>query len=374
MRIAVVNSGSSTIKAALFDVAAGAVEEVGRIARDLDQSQPLGEFCKAVLSEVCGAAPVDVIAHRVVHGGPLTAAAEITQGVEAAIRDAIPLAPLHNPEALECIDVARGMFPGRPMVAVFDTGFHASMPPEARTFALPSAITERFGLVRYGYHGLAHESLTQQLAVATGVPINATAAVTLQLGSGCSAAAVRDGRSIETSMGFSTLDGLVMAKRPGSLDAGAVLALIRSGMTADEAGDLLSKQSGLLGVGGDSDVRELFRREAAGDQPATLALALFVHRIVATAGAYFTLLDGQGALVFGGGIGTHSVEVRARVAAGLRAWQIAIEPVRNAEGTPGLISAAGSRSVYVFETDEERVAAVEAFTYLTDRRYVHDQT
>lgn len=372
MKIAVVNSGSATIKVAIFDVAAGVVNEVARTARDLGPSQPLGDVCKAVLAEVCRGRPVDAIAHRVVHGGNLTAPSEITPGVESVIRDAIRLAPMHNREALECIAAARELFPGRRMVAVFDTGFHANMPAEARAFALPADLTARLGLLRYGYHGLAHESLTDQLAAATGAPLDASAAVTLQLGSGCSAAAVRDGRSIETSMGFSTLDGLVMAKRPGSVDAGAVLALIRSGMKADEVEELFSNFSGLLGVGGDGDIRELLRREAAGDEPAALALALFVHRTVATVGAYFTLLDGQGALVFGGGIGTHSPVIRERIATGLRAWQIALDPKCNADGRRGLISTSGSRPVYVFETDEERVAAAHAFARLTTRSDAHE--
>ncbi|HXU22514.1 MAG TPA: hypothetical protein VN697_00660 [Tepidiformaceae bacterium] len=372
MRIAVVNSGSATIKAALFEVSTAGLDECARTDRDIAASERLGEACKAVLSEVAGTGTVDAIAHRVVHGGKLTQPSEITPAVEAAIRDAVRLAPLHNPEALECIAAARKEFPGRPMVAIFDTGFHADMPLEARSFALPAAINERFGLVRYGYHGLAHESLARQLAAATGVPITALAAVTLQLGSGCSAAAVQDGRSIETSMGFSTFDGLVMARRPGSLDPGAVLALTRGGLGADELQELFSRQSGLFGVGGDGDVRELLRREAAGEAAPAAALGLFVHRIVATVGAYFTLLGGQGALVFGGGIGTHSAAIRERVALGLRAWEIALDRERNDAGRPGLISRSGSRPVYVFETDEERVAASAAFNCLNDRRGVHD--
>ncbi|MGH2631888.1 MAG: acetate/propionate family kinase [Tepidiformaceae bacterium] len=372
MRIAVVNSGSATIKAALLDVGPGGTEELARAARDLAPRQPLSAVCEALLSEVCGQQRVDAVAHRVVHGGKLSACSEITPAVEAAIRDAIHLAPLHNPEALACIAAARELFPGRPMVAVFDTAFHANMPAEARSFALPPDVVSRLGLVRYGYHGLAHESLTQQLSAATGVPIEATAGVTLQLGSGCSAAAIRDGQSIETSMGFSTFDGLVMARRPGSVDPGVVLELIQTGMTVDEVRALFSERSGLLGVGGDGDIRALLRREAAGDEPATLALGLFVHRIVATVGAYFTFLGGHGALVFGGGIGTHSAVIRERVAKRLHAWQIALDPTRNAEPQPGMISVAGSRPVYVFETNEERVAATEAYVCLTGWRDTHD--
>ncbi|HEY5656207.1 MAG TPA: acetate kinase, partial [Myxococcota bacterium] len=190
-------------------------------------------------------------------------------------------------------------------------------------------------------------------------------AVTLQLGAGCSACAVAAGRSIETSMGFSPLEGLPMATRSGDVDPSVVLELLEQGRSADEVRELLTRQSGFAGLAGEADLRRVLAAEAAGSEPARVAVALFVRRSVATVGAYLTLLGGRGALVFGGGIGTHSADIRRRMAAGLAAWDVALDPQRNdTPGIRGRISAPSARPVYVFETDEERLIARSTYALL----------
>jgi len=286
--------------------------------------------------------------------------ARIDAAVERAIDSLGCLAPLHNPLALEGFRVARERFPGRPMVAVFDTAFHANRPSESLRYPLPWEVCDSLDLFRYGFHGIAHASLAEALASAEGVHDGGVTAVTLQLGAGCSACAVEQGRSIETSMGFSPLGGLPMATRSGDLDPGVVLGLLRQGYGVEELEDLLTRGSGLRGMTGASDMRDVLRAEEAGDERAAVAVALFARRVVALVGAYFTLLEGHGALVFGGGIGTHSAEIRARVAAGLRAWNVDLDPDRNSSGAPGRISRDGTRPVYALETDEERLIARSA--------------
>jgi acetate kinase len=253
------------------------------------------------------------------------------------------------------------------MVAVFDTAFHAGRAPESMRYALPWELSDRLGLLRYGFHGIAHASLVESLAEACGCAMEAVTAVTLQLGAGCSACAVARGRSVETSMGFSPLEGLVMASRAGNVDATVVLELQRQGSTPEEVRDLLTRRSGLRGLAGDEDLRRVLAAGADGDERARVAVALFVRRIVATVGAYWTLLDGDGALVFGGGIGTGSAEIRRRVCDGLGAWGVALDAERNAGGA-GRISPAGSRPVFVFETDEEQLLARSASRVLGSER------
>jgi acetate kinase len=243
------------------------------------------------------------------------------------------------------------------MVAVFDTAFHQQRPEPSRRYALPDDLSRQFELWRYGFHGTAHASLVDGVAALEGSTPSDVTAVVLQLGRGCSACAVERGVSIETSMGFTPLEGLMMGTRSGDVDPGLVLYLLRRGRTPNEVEELLERRSGLAGVGGSADMRELLAAEAGGDPRATLAVALFVRRIVMTAGAYLTLLDGNGAIVFGGGIGENAPEIRARVATGLAAWDVHLDPARNAAGAPGRVSADGARPTYVIRTDEELVIA-----------------
>jgi acetate kinase len=352
--------GAETVKAALVDVDDCAV---GVLVHHVEPRASSGGCREAVLRALRVVAPdpasVEAIGHRVVHCGPFRESVVIDDRTEAALARFSQFAPRHNLAALEGIATTGEIFPQRPIVAVFDTAFHAHRPPESMRYALPAEVVERYGLVRYGFHGLAHASLVRALAEAAALDSGQVTAVTLQLGAGCSACAVERGRSIETSMGFTPLEGLVMTTRCGDVDPGVVLHLIDQGYGPREAWSLLGERSGLLALGGSASVRELLEREKAGDQQAGLALRIFVRRIAMTVGAYLTLLGGQGTIVFGGGIGTNSAPIRARVAAALHAWSVRLDAARNEAGKPGEISAPGSRPVWVFSTDEERQIAEE---------------
>jgi acetate kinase len=367
MRIAVVNAGSATVKAALAEVDDDGARVLERARCTLSAEQKLSGAFEVALAETGAlAGAVDGIAHRVVHGGrEFTEPVRIDSRVEHAIEKLGALAPLHNPPALEGIRIARQLLPGKPMVAVFDTAFHAGRAPESMRYALPWELADSLDLLRYGFHGIAHASLVESLAEAQDCSAEAVAAVTLQLGAGCSACAVANGRSVETTMGFSPLEGLVMATRAGDVDATVVLELQRHGRDLEEVRDLLTRRSGLLGLAGAQDLRHVLAAEAEGDERARVAVDLFVRRIVASVGAYWTLLGGEGALVFGGGIGTHSAEIRRRVAQKLGAWNVRLDPDRNAGSPIGRISADASRPVFVFETDEERLLARSAYAVLT---------
>jgi len=368
MRIAVVNAGSGTVKAALAEVDPGGARVLERTRRSLAKDEDLSTAFEAALAETGAlAGPVDGVAHRVVHGGrEFTEPVRIDSRIEREIEKLGALAPLHNPPALEGIRSARRLFPGKPMVAVFDTAFHAGRTPESMRYALPWELADSLDLLRYGFHGVAHASLLESLAEDQGCVPEAVTAVTLQLGAGCSACAIAQGRSVETTMGFSPLEGLVMATRTGDLDPTVVLELQRRGRDLEEVHELLTRRSGLRGLAGEEDLRRVLAAEKAGDERARVAVALFVRRIVASVGAYWTLLGGEGALVFGGGIGTGSAEIRERVAQKLGAWNVRLDPERNTGGARGRISSDDSRPVFVFETDEERLLARNAHAVLAE--------
>jgi acetate kinase len=356
--IAVLNAGSATAKTALVEVSEAATHVSWRGSRALDPADGAATaFAELLRDPAIPTQRVDAIGHRVVHGGRRFAHPVLIDApVEEAIASLGPLAPLHNPLALQGLHAARERFPGRPMVAVFDTAFHAGRAPESLRYPLSWDLYEELGLARYGFHGIAHASLTESLAREQGSRLDDTHAVTLQLGAGCSACAIEMGRSVETSMGFSPLGGLPMATRAGDLDPGVMLELLRGGRDATAVRDLLTRRSGLLGMAGSADLREVLDAEAAGHERARVAVAL-PPQVVLVTGAYLTLLRGEGAVVFGGGIGTHSAEIRRRIATGLQAWNVELDPERNARSAPSRISAASSRPVYAFETDEEALIA-----------------
>lgn len=296
--------------------------------------------------------------YRIVHGGTqFQDPVLIDAGVESALESLIPLAPLHNSAALAAIRATRRKFPDAPAVAVFDTAFHSGRPAESMHYALPRSLVDKFKIRRYGFHGIAHESLVEQLAGANGCSRAEVSGVTLQLGAGCSGCAVRNGGSIETSMGFSPLEGLVMATRCGDIDPAIVLQLVRAGYGAENIEAQLNKRSGLLGLCGSGDMREILRASDHRNSEAALALKIFVRRIVLLVGAYFTLLEGEGVLAFGGGIGTGSSVIRQHIAQGLKVWNVELDAALNRANEQGKISTPGSRPVYVLETNEERVIA-----------------
>lgn len=358
-RIAVLNAGSATLKVAVFRAGADAdgIVEHERNEYAWNEADATGTPLDDALARL---EPPDAIGHRVVHGGArFHRPTRIDASVEEEIERLIPLAPLHNARALAGIRAARRAFGDVPSFALFDTAFHAQRSPESMCYALPATLVQELELKRYGFHGIAHAALGRALADARAVAPSEVTAVTLQLGAGCSACAIAGGRSVETSMGYTPLEGLVMASRCGDIDPSIPLHLARAGYAPDDIEHRLNRESGLLALAGHADVRDILAAEAAGDERAAFALRAFVRRIVATVGAYLTLLDGVGALVFGGGIGTHSAPIRERIAAGLGAWDIAINPRLNTPEAVGRISRPDSRPVFVFHTDEERFIAGE---------------
>jgi acetate kinase len=260
-----------------------------------------------------------------VHGGPQHAAAErIDAGVMDELRGLVELAPLHQPPALDAIEAVGRALPGVPAVACFDTAFHATLPAAASTYALPAAWRARLGLRRFGFHGLSHAYASRRAAEL--VP-GARRIVTCHLGAGASLAAVLDGRSVDTTMGFTPLAGLVMATRSGDVDPGLLVWLLDRGeVSADELGDALERESGLLGLAGTADMREVLERRAAGDERATLAFDVYVHRLRGGIAAMAAALGGLDALVFTGGVGEHAAAVRREAAGGLGLLGVTIGP------------------------------------------------
>src|SRR5690606_17149706 len=356
--IAVVNAGSATLKLAVFEARDDDVLERSSRKYEWGAHEEMPDAVERAFTGI--EEEPEVIGHRVVHGGPrYTAPVRIDADVEDALEQLVTLAPLHNGPAVTAIRAARRRFPDTPPVAVFDTAFHARRPPESMHYALPAGWHDRYGFRRYGFHGIAHASLARAYAQAAGHGMDEVNAVTLQLGTGCSACAIRNGRSIETSMGYTPLEGLVMATRSGDIDPAIVLALLRDGLDAGQIDTALNRRSGLLGLAGTGDMRKVLADDARGNKPAHLALRLFIYRVVLTVGAYLTLLEGDGAIVFGGGIGENAPEIRAGVAQGLKAWNVALDPGRNLANRPGSISKDGGRPVYVCETREEPIIARE---------------
>jgi acetate kinase len=289
---------------------------------------------------------VDAVAHRVVHGGPQFRDPVV---IDATVRERISeleeIAPLHNAPALAALEDAERAFPGVPHVAVFDTAFHATIPPEAATYALPARWREEWGIRRYGFHGLSVQWAAEQVTVPR--------LVVCHLGGGCSVTAVRDGCSVDTTMGFSPLEGVPMTTRSGSVDPGALIYLLRGHVSIDELDSALNGESGLKGLGGGSgDMREI---EVAGG----LAFGVFTYRVAAAIGAMAAALDGIDAIVFTAGIGENSAPVRAGVCTRLSYLGVDLDLDRNADAEPDcVVSAVGARvRVHVIRAREELVAA-----------------
>ncbi len=394
MQVLVLNSGSSSIKYQLFDEAVerrawglveGIGEPTGRVAHR--RAAPDGEtltdthetpvrdhadgFTSIVdaLGSAGHADGLGAIGHRVVHGGAaFTRPTLLDDEVVARIADQVPLAPLHNPANLTGIEVARALRGEVPQVAVFDTAFHATLPERAHRYALPTELAETYGIRRYGFHGTSHGYVARRAAEHLRRPIEELAIITLHLGNGASATAVDGGRSVETSMGLTPLEGLVMGTRSGDLDPAVVLHLQRhAGLTVDEVDAVLNRQSGLLGMCGANDVRTVTDRAAAGDHDAELALEVYCHRIRHYVGAYAVALGRLDALVFTAGVGENADTIRARVCDGLGILGIALDPARNdgvrAGETPGgvaaLHAAHSAVAVLAVATDEEREIALQ---------------
>jgi acetate kinase len=318
-------------------------------------------------------AEVAAIGHRVVHGGERFAAPTlIDDGVVAAIRELIPLAPLHNPSNLLGIEAARRRFPQSPHVAVFDTAFHQSLPPHAFRYAVPTELYEQYRVRRYGFHGSSHAYVAREAARHLGKAPDAVNLITLHLGNGASAAAIAGGKSIDTSMGLTPLEGLVMGTRSGDLDPALHFYLLRqTGMLPVELEKLLNSASGLKGLCGVADMREIQARASAGDAAAALALEVFCYRVKKYVGAYSAALGRVDAVVFTGGIGENSAPVREKVCNGLENLGITLDAARNqaAGGQVATVSHDSSPvAVLVVPTDEESEIARQTMAVVTESR------
>jgi acetate kinase len=347
MRVLVINCGSTTLKYKLFQDREGLLDQ--RAAAVVETT---GGYRAAVEQALAALpAPADVIAHRVVHGGGrLPDVVRIDSEVLRILREVTPLAPMHNGPALEGIEATLGS--GVPLVAALDTAFHSTLPPRAWRYALP----EIAGVRRYGFHGWSHRYVTERYAALTGS--SEPTIVTLHLGGGCSAAAILRGRSVDTSMGYSPLEGLVMGTRAGDLDPGILTHLLHEGMSLPELENLLQHEAGLKALAGTADVRELLGRD---DAAAELALELFCYRIQKCVGAYLAVLEGAEAIVFTGGIGEHAPEIRRRVCQRFGWAGLTLDVERNQRNDLRL-SAEGSRlAAYAIPTDEEYLIARETF-------------
>jgi len=326
LRILVVNAGSSSLKLRLLD---GDDAVLARCDLPAERARVDEDALAAALS---GIPAPDAVGHRIVHGGARYAEAVVLDpDVVAELHALSDLAPLQQPPALAAQAVVARALPGTPSVGCFDTAFHASLPAAAATYALPREWRERWPLRRFGFHGLSHAHVARRAAELLDRPLEVLRVVSCHLGAGASLCAIAGGRSIDTTMGFTPLEGLVMATRSGSVDPGLLLWLIEhAGLDPAAVAHALEHESGLLGLAGTADMADLLAWVAGGDDRATLALDVYIHRLRAAIAAMAVALDGIDALAFTGGVGEHATEVRYRAASGLGLFGVAIDAERNA--------------------------------------------
>ncbi|MGK5546179.1 acetate kinase [Streptomyces sp. URMC 127] len=392
-RVLVLNSGSSSVKYQLLDMAdgarlaAGLVERIGEETSRLvhsplatggdkrEKEAPIADHeaaLKAVSAELAAdglgldSPELAAIGHRVVHGGQkFTAPTVITDEVLAEIERLVPVAPLHNPANITGIRTAQALRPDLPQVAVFDTAFHTTMPEAAARYAIDTATADAHMIRRYGFHGTSHAYVSRETAKLLGKDPSEVNVIVLHLGNGASASAVERGRCVDTSMGLTPLEGLVMGTRSGDLDPAVLLHLSRNaGMSTDEIDALLNKKSGLIGLCGDNDMREIRRRIDEGDEQAQLAFDIYVHRLKKYIGAYYAVLGKVDAVAFTAGVGENAAPVREAAVAGLEELGLAVDAGLNAvrSGEPRLISPEYARvAVAVVPTDEELEIATQTY-------------
>ncbi|MFF9365810.1 acetate kinase [Streptomyces griseoluteus] len=391
-RVLVLNSGSSSLKYQLLDMrdssrlAVGLVERIGEQTSRLhhtlvgtgesrEHSGPIADHetaLKSVAEELArdglglDSPELAAIGHRVVHGGMFfTEPTVIDDSVLTEIERLIPVAPLHNPANLTGIRTATALRPDLPQVAVFDTAFHTSMPESSARYAIDPKIADRYRIRRYGFHGTSHAYVSRETARLLGKAPEEVNVIVLHLGNGASASAVERGRCVDTSMGLTPLEGLVMGTRSGDLDPAVIFHLARVGdMSMDEIDTLLNKRSGLFGLCGDNDMREIRRRVDEGDEAAALAFDIYIHRIKKYIGAYYAVLGQVDAVAFTAGVGENAAAVRSAAVAGLDGLGLAVDEELNAVRSGGarLISPASARvAVAVVPTDEELEIATQTY-------------
>lgn len=395
MKILVINTGSSSIKYKLFDVeqrklmASGVAEKIGEETGMLthQSASPNGDWKETIHESripdhdeglkrivdllvdprngvIKNTSEISAIGHRVVHGGErFHAPAVIDEGVIAAIQEHIPLAPLHNPANLVGIRVAKKMFPASVQVAVFDTAFHQTLPMEAFVYAVPLELYEEHKVRRYGFHGTSHAYVAERAAAYLGRDLETINLITLHLGNGASMAAIRKGKCVDTTMGMTPLAGLVMGTRSGDVDPALPFFLAANlGMSIKEIDDLLNKESGLKGICGTNDMREVVENMERGDKRAELALHLYTYRIKKYIGAYVAVLGSLDALVFTAGVGENSAYIREQCCQGLEKLGIRVDPERNRQPGAeirGISPPESEVRVLVIPTNEELRIAQE---------------
>ncbi len=397
MKILVINAGSSSVKFTLYDTAGEEMLAKGLIERI---NTPHAHLCylnhrgqkstkdvsansyEAAISLAClelidaesgvvdNLMEINAIGHRVVHGGAtISDAVRITPAIKQVILDCYALAPLHNPPNYEAIEACEHLFPQVPMVAVFDTAFHQTMPPAAYTYAIPYELAQKNQIRRYGFHGTSHHYVALTAAELLARPLTELKIITAHLGNGSSVTAIDRGAVRDTSMGLTPLEGLVMGTRCGDIDPAVVIFLRRAGYSIDEIDKLLNKASGLLGVSGigSNDMRDILNAIDNKNEQARLALEVFVHRLVKYIGAYAALLNGVDALVFTAGIGENVPRVRAMACESLGFLGVQLDPIKN-KANERIISRAGAPvQVLVIPTNEELMIARETYDILMDQ-------
>lgn len=357
--ILVVNAGSSSLKLSVLDA-----EDAVLASR----SFPAGTGAGDLASWVGAAGRIEAVGHRIVHGGSeFTGPVLMNSEVRARIEALGDLAPLHQGKALAALDALADASSGIPVVACFDTAFHAHMPEAAARYAIPVEWRRRWGIRRFGFHGLSHAYASRRTADLMNRPVTELRIVTCHLGAGASLAAVQGGRSVDTTMGFTPLEGLVMATRSGSVDPGLVLWLIRdAGLNPSAVAAGLEEDSGLVGLAGTADMRAVLERSWAGDAEACLALDVYLHRVRAGIAAMAASMGGVDAVTFTGGVGENAAEVRRRAADGLGFLGVAIDEERNAlqDGDRAIGDASGSVQAFVIKAREDLQIAHEVRTLL----------
>ena len=376
LKILVVNAGSSSLKLRVLG-GPGADSDTVTGKADLPAvgDEPGDADGTAIKAAVESFGPVDAVGHRIVHGGTrYTAPVLVTSEVRQRLESLTDLAPLHQPKSLAAMAAVSSVLPDTPAVACFDTAFHATIPEAAATFALPAEWRTRWPLRRFGFHGLSHSYVSRRAAELVRVPSpDGLRVVTCHLGAGASLAAVQGGRSVDTTMGFTPLDGLVMATRSGSVDPGLVLWLEEHAhMPSQELATTLETRSGLVGLAGTGDMREVLSRAASGDARAVLGRDVYLHRLRGSIASMAAALDGLDVLVFTGGVGENSAEIRSRSAAGLGFLGVAVDESRNNPGNdPGRddweISTPDAKTrTFVIAAREDKQIAAEVRSVLGD--------
>lgn len=391
-QILVVNCGSSSVKTELFSVLKGEVVSVATGNADRI-GQPLGvlkikpahgkpsekeagfrdiesaiEFIHAEYVNMKLIVPENLIciAHRVVHGGKISAPALVTNDLIRIIEENSIFAPIHNPLNLRGVVAFRKMYK-IPQVAVFDTAFHSTIPEHIAYYALPFELTKRYQIRRYGFHGTSHEYVSGEISRKMQIPSDKFHCITLHLGNGASVCAIKNGKSTETSMGLTPLEGLIMGTRSGDIDPALILFLQQQeNVSPAQMDEILNKKSGLLGICDSNDMRDILDKAIKGDKQAALARDMFCHRARKYTGAYMAVLGNVHAIIFTGGIGENSSEIRRKILEGMEFWGISLSQEKNLkpEENDGLISD-GNIPVYVCATDEEKMIAQSSLSLIT---------